>query len=843
MRSPRLQARAALLILVIAGTLLDAGSSRAAEGDRYRGRRLVEVLEELRAGGLDIIYSSAVVRRSLRVSVEPAATTPRGLLEEILGPLGLSAEDGPSGSVLIVPAGTGTLTGRVAARTGERPIAGAYVRLPGTAHRALTTEDGTFTIRQVTAGTYLVIIDAAGFTTATVESARIEAEEETALAIDLDQDPEFVTAVVVIPDAHSVMRQEVEATRSVEGGEAILAPSIGGDISRVIELLPGVAAPDNSAAFNIRGSLARDASMVLDGLELYDPFHLQGFQSPFSLIDTNVVDSIDFLGGGFTAELGDRHGGFVEITTVGPVEAGKGEIELGTLNSRASYSSAFPGGGGSWLASARAWYPEAFRDTTELGEGEELDPRFQDLYLKMAFDLSERQRLSIHGLAAQDEMFFQETGEEVNEEIEAQTRNWYAWVRSLSAWTEDLTSETILSGGRIDRVRDGLSSTQDDPITIRDERIVDFYGLKHDSVWRVSDVHAIKLGADVRALDAEYDYSNIVEGDPAASSRIDLEPDGTSFAAYAAYRARLATTVVTELGLRWDRQTHTDDDQVSPRFNMVWKPAPRSEIRLAAGRFGQSERIHELQVEDGETEFTTAEISEQAELSVQQLFGAGLRLRVDAYYRRLTDLRPRHESLFEPIELFPETTDDRVLIAPDEARLRGVEFLFGNDPADPFYWWVSYVRSSAEETEDGRDIPRSWDQPHAGRFLVSYRRDERWSVSLSGSAHTGWPTTPVRGETEVDPNGETEIVEETGERNSRRFEDYFRLDFKARRSIGLPRGRLWLTLEIVNLTNRENQCCVDEFLFEERPDGSVDVETLYDHWLGITPTVSVLWEF
>ena len=110
-----------------------------------------------------------------------------------------------------------------------------------------------------------------------------------------------------------------------------------------------------------------------------------------------------------------------------------------------------------------------------------------------------------------------------------------------------------------------------------------------------------------------------------------------------------------------------------------------------------------------------------------------MRFRIDAYYRKLTKLRPRYENLFEPIELFPETTADRVEIAPDEARLRGVELLLQGDAGRRWFWWASYVLSSAEDEIDGRRVPRSWDQPQAGRFLVGYRRGGRWSISLSGT--------------------------------------------------------------------------------------------------------------
>ena len=374
-------------------------------------------------------------------------------------------------------------------------------------------------------------------------------------------------------------------------------------------------------------------------------------------------------------------------------------------------------------------------------------------------------------------------------------------------------------------------------IIVDDDRTVDFFGLKHDAIWEVSDAYVLKAGVDVRWLNAKYRYSNLHVEDPAAGVSTRLDPDGTSLGIYAAHRARLTQELAVELGARWDRQTYTNDNQLSPRFNAVWRPGARTELRVALGRFTQSQRIHELHVEDGETEFGRAEAAEQAELSFQQGLRGGMRVRLDAYYRKLTKLRPRYENLFEPIEIFPETSTDRVTIEPERARLQGVELLVRADVNQPLFWWFSYALSSADDVVKGKDVPRSWDQTHAGKFLIGYRRDERWSVSLSGSVHSGWPTTPVIGQ----PDG-SDVPWIPDDRNTDHFSSYARLDFKARRSFTLPRGRIWLTLEVVNLTDRDNACCIDEIEVEQDDDSVVATRT-FEHWLGIAPSFSVLWEF
>ena len=99
-----------LFVLALAGFFSSATSPSAMDEPAYRGRRLVDVLHHLQRGGLNVIFSSAVVDDKTLVTVEPSRTEPRALLAEILPPLALEARDGPGGSVLIVRASTGALS-------------------------------------------------------------------------------------------------------------------------------------------------------------------------------------------------------------------------------------------------------------------------------------------------------------------------------------------------------------------------------------------------------------------------------------------------------------------------------------------------------------------------------------------------------------------------------------------------------------------------------------------------------------------------------------------------------------------------------------------------------------
>ncbi len=833
----QIQAPAALILIVL---LALAAAAPRAQGPSYAGRPLADALEDLRRRGLELIYSTAVVTPEMVVQAEPRSRRLRDQLHEILQPLGLEARPGPGSVILIVrrggpPAATARLTGRVLSAELGRPVVRATIRVAEAGVESVTRPDGTFTLGPLPAGTYTVTVSAPWFLEQRLAQVDIGGEAPSSLEVSLQARPGYVEEVIVTPGRLSLVQQDQAGGLALGREDALLVPSIGGDVSRVLETLPGVAGPDNSAAFNIRGSTSEDVSFVLDGLELYDPFHLQAFQSPFSLIDSEIVERIDILRGGFAADAGDRHGGFVRVSSRVPEMAPRTHLEAGTLKSR--FSHAAPLASGSLLVSGRAWYPEAVWNTIELQE-QGIDPRFQDAYLNYSAHVSPRTLLSAHALLGHDRLRYAESGG--GERVRSDNQSSYLWLRGLQSFAPGVLGETVLSAGRLDRSREGISEPEDDPLLVDDDRRVEFYGLKHDLSWELSGSHLLRTGLEVRSLDASYRYTL---GPPGATSTLSLDPTGTSFALYVSHRAALTERLATEVGLRWDRQQHTDDNQLSPRLNALWRAGPRSEVRLGLGDFHQSQRIHELRVEDSETAFLPAERSRQVDVTFQRRLGTGMVLRLDAYHRWLTRIHPRYENQFNPLELFPETEADRVVIAPERARLRGVEILLRGAPEGRLAWWASYALSAADDIIGGQDVPRNWDQRHAALFLVAYRWEPGWSVAVSGSVRSGWPTTPVTGEEVTLPDGSTEIQPVAGPRNSDRFAPYGRLDLKVARTFPLRRGRLLLALQIANLTDRTNECCVDEFLFSTRPDGSVATERLVNPWIGITPSFSLVWEF
>jgi len=728
-----------------------------------RGRHLVDVLAELRARGLPLVYSTAVVRPDLVLSIEPRAQDARSLLDEVLAPFGLTARADPTGALLVVRA---------------EPVRGKPEELPP---------------------------------------------------------PTLVEEIVVTPGHHELVPHDVTARRSLSGTDVTLAPTLGSDASRAVGLLPGIAASDTSAAFYPRGATSNAVATILDGLELYGVFHLDAFQRPFTVVDGRMVEAVDFTGGGFTADRGDRNGGFVEMSTAATAEGPAAQIEVGTLNSRFAYET--PSSLGPVLISARYWYPEAATDTIAFGS-DGLRPSLRDVYVKAGLRSTAQTLLTGHLLLASDDATLEDP--EAAERLQASSASGTGWVRLLHSWSDRVSMETVVSAGELHEERGGVADPDEGPIALEDDRRLRFAGLRADAAWTMGYSDRLRGGVEARVLRADLRYAS---GPPGALSPLQVDPSGTSYAAYLAYRRAFLPGLTGEAGMRWDRQSYTGEHQWSPRLHVVWQPAPRDELRVGVGRYAQSQRIHELRIEDGETSYRPAEQSDQIDLTYTHGFRAGASVRLDGYLHGLSQVIPRYENLHKPVELFPEVEPDRVRVAPDTARLTGVEVSVSGDPKVAIGWSASYVWSKAVDVTDGVEVPRSWDQTHAGKFLLSWRSSHGWFAAVNGTVHTGWPTTPMVAQVVADENGTTTVEAVPGARNAARLPTYARLDLRAGREMRLRGGRVRVELSVLNATDRANACCLDEARVVGEPGGPLGTETTYDSWLGVTPALQVLWTF
>lgn len=837
---------AALLLLLVAVQAADG------QDQPYSGRPVADVIDEFRAAGEPFAYSTSLVPADLLVIAEPDASAPLEIVRQILRPHGLTIRS-EAGVYLVVRYDSAELPRGgillfIKTRANDAPVPGVTVSVDPRLDQSNRVMPGVFEYPSVEPGRYVFDIQADGHQQVR-RVVDVWPGDTTIVNIGMDAPQSEIETIAVSASRYEILR-DVATSRFVLDQRTIQnMPDVGEDPVRVAQRLPGAAASGASAKTHFRGGEDGEIGIMLNGLQLFDPFHVRDYQSIFSAIDARAIEGVEVYTGGFPVRFGDQMSGFVLMESLEPLESRHSEIGISVFNT--SLLTAGKSVDNRWLLSARRGNLDLVIDP-QFGQ-----PAYYDVFGEFEHDFSADATLSINALFADDGVkIVLESEPEELEQVVSDTRNAQLWIQLENRWSEELTSKLVLSALSFDNRRVGSLNDEEKIVaTVFDDRKVEQYGFRQDWTLTHSDSHLVQWGLEAAYSTADYDYRNAADyyGLPALyedqpesiSNALRASPAGGIYAMYFADRWRISPATIIEWGLRWDDQTYTNissDSQLSPRLSVLRALGSDTELRLSWGRYHQSQPINELQIEDGIANFWPAQRADHFIAGMRHLFRDTYSLRIELFHKDMQKLRPRFENLFEHLGLIPEILPDRVRLDPSSARSSGIEISLDRSTG-PLTWWLSYTYSEATDRIGGDNEFRSWDQPHAFQGGLGWS-SEKWDIAVATSVHTGWPATDLTlVEDGVDEEGEPEFIAVPGARNAMRHETFASLDFRVARKWKLKRGSFMAFLEVTNLTNRRNVCCFDWDIEEDEATGEEVLENSLDYWLPLMPAVGILWEF
>ena len=353
--------------------------------------------------------------------------------------------------------------------------------------------------------------------------------------------------------------------------------------------------------------------------------------------------------------------------------------------------------------------------------------------------------------------------------------------------------------------------------------------------------------------DARFDplLAAVFGRDAAFSRRSEFDANGRAWAVFGSMLLQPAPRWRLDLGLRFDAQRHAidgaggvapggrfDDDQWSPRLALEYQWDDDTVLRASAGRVSQTERPDELQVLDGEPRFHPAQRATQAVIGLERRLSTRASLRIEGYQKDIASPAPRYENLLDPVVILPELEVDRGRVAPERSRLYGAELTLRAQARERWAGWLTYAWSEATDEFGPVTAPRSWNQLNSVNGGVSWA-SHPWQLSANLTWHNGWRRSEI--ETVSDPSVQGGTAFRLAARNATAWDPFLSLDLRATWSTPIRWGALRFYGEVNNATDSANGCC-EAVSVLRTPVGVASLQRRESGWLPRYALVGVTWD-
>lgn len=674
-------------------------------------------------------------------------------------------------------------------------VSGASIGVRETRQIAVSDRNGHVTLDMNTGGRYTVVVDTPGYNKLVIVVQ--SADPDTLLKIFLT--PRLFSENEILVTAKK--NKPTTSRRTVGREEMKRIPGSGGDMMRSIQALPGVAAAnDISGELFVRGNGPYDNRILVDKFWISRAYHFGGF---VSVINTDVIDSIDFYSGGFPVHFGEATGSILDIhsrDTVSAVPSVKLNVNL--LTADAVVEGPF-GDNGFFIFSGRRSYFDLYAESV-IEKNRDVDvtalPFFWDYQGKIGYRFSRNNVITLltYGSGDRAALVVNDSGDEdadfANRKFNYNMffhgmgctwtyRNGRGFVSKLKAGTyaetqrmyfgEYLDVDLSLKGGM---VREDVS------IQLSDMFDIDF-GIEY--MYALIDLTA------VAPVVKQYAPQNPSFPEDYTFEELTMSGLGYHHASGYAQGTLSVLAVKWALGVRFD--IHRD-------INSFSYLSPRSSIEVAIDRInrisfatGLYQQVHDMYFTNdtfGNPELTTKKAVHYV-LGYSHDFPAAMTLTIEGYYKKLWDL---------VVAGGVQTFDDA-----GTGNVYGGEVFLKRNLGRDFFGWISYGYSVSKRNDhDGQgEYLFNYDRTHIVNIIVSYRAVSWFQAGVKWRYATGLPYTEIIASRYDQSEGEYFPVY-SNDYNSGRLPAYHKLDIRFDFFADMFGAKWNFYIELLNAYNNPN---------------------------------------
>ena len=608
------------------------------------------------------------------------------------------------------------------------------------------------------------------------------------------------------------------------------------DLFRTLQLLPGVSSSsDFSSSLVVRGGSPDENLIYLDGIEVYNPYHLGGV---FSTFNAEAISDAEFLIGGFPAQYGNRISSVLNITTK------EGNSKKGLLFKKQGFGKYWdvsnvqgdvsilsskilaegPIKNGSWMWSIRRTYLDQVAKMYYWAKDEPMNWKyyFWDSQGKLTYDISPKSRLTFSSFYGRDAIGFK-----IGESTEVDF-NWdWGNITNSLQWryvpNSKFLSTLSISNTNYEFDLNVMATVQDSVDESFQVNNVIFneindWTLKEKLDWFISSKHTVTAGFELKKLQMDFkqNINDLVLFNQSQSPDI--------FSAFIQDKWHPTSRLMIQPGIRISKYSLHEDLYYEPRIGFKYLINEDLALKGAYGSYKQflftvndeDEILNIVDFWQPILENNSAKSLQQFILGFEQWVGKNWYMSLEGFYK------PYDNTLTLNPNNNPSLDNDDYI--EGEGTAYGFEILLKKN-SGPLTGWIGYSYLNTEQRydfnsdgkikeESGEIYSPKYDQPNGVNVVFNYKYNDKNSFGFLLSNSSGKPYTPTVGYTYTEnspgsfivstDNPYSNLVEIKGPRNSARYPNYFRIDLSWKRNIkpfGID-GKF--KFQVINITNNFN---------------------------------------
>jgi hypothetical protein len=727
---------------------------------------------------------------------------------------------------------TGSIRGTVIEHETQIPVPDALVSVIELGDSAVTSESGSFEFDSIPFDTYSIRISAPGYETQVKTDVVVLSSRPSEVNVELIQKGYTTETIDVEAKYFHKSPDENTSNFNLDFEEVRRAPGAVEDISRMVQVLPGVA-PGNDQRNDliVRGGSPSENLTLIDGIEIPNINHYPTQASssgPIGMINVKFIDDVNFSTGGFSSHYGDRLSSVLDIR----FREGYRKKFLSDINlSTAGFGGVFEGPlfskKGSFLVSARRSFLNLIRGAIRIAAV----PNYWDFNVKTVYDINQNNKLEFLGIAGLDDISFEGDASKISDD------NPYGKAKgNQQEFTAGLNWKSLFRNGYVQTVLANSSNfyKYDNYDLKTDELIFDYnsyesdFNLKSEVFYQLNRSNNIIFGGGAKFIQFKnklfYGADTSYFGNPLPELNMDIRKNFYKGSGFIQYTLKLLKDkVLFNAGLRYDYFSGINNKHsVSPRGGFTYRFSESTSFNFSTGIYSQAPEYLWVTSDPANVNLKFIR-SYHYVAGIEQLFSEDLRLSVEAYYKNYTDYPV---SVLIPTFALVNGGADNGPNFVGAATSKGFGHVKGIDisiqkklTGSGFYGMLNYSLSESRITAlEGGEKPGSFDYRHNLTVIAGYQLPDDWLVGIKFRYTTGRPYTPF------DIQASTVIgrgVYQTNKFNEARFKDYNRLDIRVDKKWNFKK---WSIVSYVELQNVFNTTNVYQYFWNEYKN---EVGTIY----------------